>query len=452
MVQVQVVPYKPSVKLLLALLFVLIGLLLLLGALSIPLLFESFTIQYKFGLDKTLLRAAKMVGLAAAYFLLLQLVFSARIKILDRIFSINRLLSLHRIMAIAIAVLALLHAILILMSQGFETLRLDIKQWPEFVGVLLILSVFGIVIFSFWRQSFGIPFPIWWLFHRIGTPAAAVALLVHVLFVSDTFEKGLPRALVLLALALYAMLYFWTKLKKLFRRRHPYTVKDVTPVAKDTICIRLKAYNRLNFRYAPGQFAFLSFKSNQVTMEEHPFTISSSPTRPSDLQFTIRASGDWTRTVHNLQPGDQAYVDGPYGFFGRASTQASKETIMLAGGIGVTPMLSMLRSRADLQDERSITLIWSNKTREHIAYPLEFADLEKRLKGLRIVHVLTREPGYNGETGRLNQSKLNRLLAHCSRKSTVYVCGPPLMMEGVRHALLSMGFSRGSMLMERFSL
>ena len=125
---------------------------------------------------------------------------------------------------------------------------------------------------------------------------------------------------------------------------------------------------------------------------------------------------------------------------------------MVAGGIGVTPMLSMLRSRADLQDERPITLIWSNQTREHIAYPLEFADLEKRLKGLRIVHVLTREPGYNGETGRLNQSKLNRLLTHCSRKSSVYVCGPPLMMEGVRHALLSMGFSRDSMLMERFSL
>ena len=148
--QVQVVPSRTSVKLLLKLLFVLIGLLLLLGALSIPLFFESFTVQYKFGLDRTLLRAAKMVGLAAGYFLLLQLVFSARIKILDRIFSINHLLSLHRITAIAIAVLALLHAILVLMSQGLEILRLDIKQWPEFVGVLLILSVFGIVIVSLW--------------------------------------------------------------------------------------------------------------------------------------------------------------------------------------------------------------------------------------------------------------------------------------------------------------
>jgi predicted ferric reductase len=352
----------------------------------------------------------------------------------------------------AITVLALFHAILILISQGFETLRPDIKQWPEYLGLLIILSLIGLVIMSLWRRSFGIPFPLWWLFHRIGTPAAAVALLVHVLFVSDTFEKGLPRTLVFLAFTLWAILYMWTKLKKLFRHRHPYTVKDVTPVAKDAICVRLSAGHSLNFRYAPGQFAFVSFKSNQVTREEHPFTISSSPTRPSDLQFTIRASGDWTRTAHGLQPGDQAYVDGPYGFFGHRSGKASKETIMLAGGIGVTPMLSMLRYKADLQDERPITLIWSNQTREHIAYPGEFADLEKRLIGLRVVHVLTRDPGYDGERGRLNQSKLDRLLTRSSRKSTVYICGPPLMMKEVHHALLSIGFSRGSMRMERFSL
>jgi predicted ferric reductase len=399
-----------------------------------------------------MLRIGKLLGVAAGYFLLLQLVFSARLKILDRLYSINHLLNLHRKMALAIVVLAVLHAVLILMSQGFETLRLDVKQWPEFVGVLLVLGVFFIVLFSFWRQAFGIPFPLWWLFHRIGTPVAAAVLVIHVLFVSDTFEKGLPRALLLLALALYALLYSWTKLKRLFLHRHAYTVKDVTSVAKDALCVRLEADNRSRCLYAPGQFAFLSFKSSRVTMEEHPFTISSSPTRPSDLQFTIRASGDWTRTLYGLRPGELAYLDGPYGLFGHRSPRAWRETIMLAGGIGVTPMLSMLRYRADLQDDRPVTMIWSNQTREHIAYSGEFADLEKRLKGLRIIHVLTRDKGYNGETGRLDQSKLNRLLAHCSRKSTVYVCGPPLMMKEVRHALLSIGFSRTSILMERFSL
>jgi predicted ferric reductase len=448
----QNIQYEPSLKLFLKILFALVSLLLLLGALSIPLLFESFTIQYKFGLERILLRAGKMVGLAAGLIVFFQLVLAARIKTLDRVFSINHLLHYHQTMGIAITTLALLHAILILVSQGSETLRPDIKQWPEYMGVLLLLTIMGIVLFSLKRQSFGIPFPVWWLFHRIGTPATVVALAIHVLFVSDTFEKGLPQALVFLALALYALLYFWTKSRKHFLRRHPYIVKDVTPVAKDAICVRLEAENRRDFLYVPGHFAFLSFESNHVTREEHPFTISSSPTRPSDLQFTIRVSGDWTRSLHRLRPGDQAYVDGPFGLFGHGILKESKETIMLAGGIGVTPMLSMLRYRADIQDDGAVILVWSNQTKDYITYPEEIAELEIKLKWLRVIHVLTRDPQYEGETGRLDRLKLERLLTHCSRKSNIYLCGPPLMMEEVRHTLLSMGFSRRSIRMERFSL
>jgi ferredoxin-NADP reductase len=125
---------------------------------------------------------------------------------------------------------------------------------------------------------------------------------------------------------------------------------------------------------------------------------------------------------------------------------------MVAGGIGITPMLSMLRFMAYVNDKRKITLIWSNRTRKHIVYPDEFSELEERLAGLSIVHVLTREPEYDGERGRLDEEKFRRLLAGCSKKSTVFTCGPSDMMKEAYWSLRRIGLPCRSIIMERFSL
>ena len=112
----------------------------------------------------------------------------------------------------------------------------------------------------------------------------------------------------------------------------------------------------------------------------------------------------------------------------------------------------MLRYMADTGDKRKITLLWSNRRREHIVYADEFFDLEKRLRGLRVIHILTRDPEHQGETGRLDRPKLERLLSGCDRKSTVFLCGPPLMMDQVRRSLAAMGFARRSIHTEEFRL
>ncbi|MDH3898223.1 MAG: hypothetical protein OEV18_12610, partial [Deltaproteobacteria bacterium] len=88
--------YSRFQRLFLGVLLVFAGLLLLLGAASIPFLYESSTIKYRFGLDKTLLRVAQVLGVCAGCLLLLQLIFSARLKSFDRVFSLNRCLRLHR--------------------------------------------------------------------------------------------------------------------------------------------------------------------------------------------------------------------------------------------------------------------------------------------------------------------------------------------------------------------
>ena len=125
---------------------------------------------------------------------------------------------------------------------------------------------------------------------------------------------------------------------------------------------------------------------------------------------------------------------------------------MIAGGIGITPMLSMLRYMADHNDQRKITLIWSNQTRKHIIFPREFQNLAVQLKWLRIIHVLTREPEYTAEKGRLDRPKLKRILSDCSISSAIFVCGPDQMMKEVYTSLISIGFRRHMIFRERFSL
>ena len=444
--------YSRLQRLILGVLLVFAGLLLLLGAVSIPFVYESSTIQYRFGLDKALLRVTQVLGVCAGYFLLLQLIFSARLKSLDRVFSLNRCLRLHRFNGLLISIFCLLHAILIVVTEGLSAISLNMENWPELVGAFLLLVILTIVFVSWWRQSLGLAYHRWWLLHRIGAPLAVVALTVHILYVNDTFKYGFPRTLVFAVIGCYVFLYAWVQIKRIFIKGKPYEVVSITKAAQDTYSIELRATANQHLDYIPGQFAFVSFTSPHVSKEEHPFTISSTPSRVPNLQFTIRSCGDWSNTISRLRRKDKAFISGPFGNFGHLRFPQAREFIMVAGGIGITPMLSMLRFMANVNDKRKITLIWSNRTRKHIVYPDEFSELEERLAGLSIVHVLTREPEYDGERGRLDEEKFRRLLAGCSKQSTVFTCGPSDMMKEAYWSLRRIGFPCRSIIMERFSL
>ena len=116
--------------------------------------------------------------------------------------------------------------------------------------------------------------------------------------------------------------------------------------------------------FAPGQFVFVSFRSSRSTSvhpfelsferqvfsiragesrnQFHPFSITSAPDEPT-LRITVKAVGDYTRALRLLEAGAEAVVEGPYGSFSRGTGREPRQ-IWIAGGIGVTPFLSMARS------------------------------------------------------------------------------------------------------------
>ena len=440
-------------RVLLAAALVAMLLLILAGALTIPFAFESPSMWYKFGIEKTSLRAGKMLGLTAGLLILLQLPLAGRLKFLDRIFSLPGLIRQHRMHAWAIAILALIHPLCVLLPEGTLIVPLEMRYWPEWIGVGLLAVILSQFVVSQWRQSMGIAFHTWMWFHRIAGLLIASLLVVHVLYVSETFtDEGPPRLAVLIAAGVFLMLWLWVRAGWLRVRHKPYVLARIESTGADCTCVELTPSTQAPFPYVPGQFAFVSFQSEQVPPEPHAFTISSTPSRPGGLQFTIRACGDWTRKVKNLQLGDRAFIQGPFGRFGHLFTTSNRELIMIAGGIGITPMLSMLCFMADQGDPRPVTLIWSNRSKENVVFADEMDDLAAKLTGLRMIPIFTRDTESGKRSGRLDRKSLETMLSDCSRRSAIFLCGPPQMMRQIRTDLTTLTFPARSIFTEAFGL
>jgi predicted ferric reductase len=399
--------------------------------------------------------AGKMCAIAAAALVLLQFALSARLKFLDHLYGLNRLLNAHRLLGCAIVVLATLHPLLVFAPANEEIGPLRLALWPVLFGILLLCGLWAAACLSLWRVFLRLPFERWWLLHRAGVCAGVVLLSVHALNVEGDFEEGLPRTALLAALAAYGLLFAWVKaVKPWLLQRKPYTVAAVSRIGHNVHAVELAPAHGQIFPYLPGQFSFVSFRSGSLPPEEHHFTLSSTPTRPGSIIFTIQCSGDFTSRIGRLRPGVTAILDGPYGLFSQCAfpDPHGSEIIMIAGGIGITPMLSMLRYMADVEYRRTVKLIWSNKSGRDVFCGQELDAMRHKMDGLTVHHVLTGQPDYAGLKGRLDAAMLGRLLKNCSRSSRIFLCGPPAMMSSVAKNLQQLGFKAGRISTERFSL
>ena len=215
------------------------------------------------------------------------------------------------------------------------------------------------------------------------------------------------------------------------------------------------AGGRASLRFSAGAIHFLTFqRAPHLPVEEHHWTISSSPTADGVLASTIKESGDFTASIGKTKVGDTALVYGPFGRFSYALHPEERDLVFIAGGIGITPLMSMLRHIRDTHAKVKVTLLYANKSERDIAFRDELAAMERAAgPGIKVVHVLNK-PGdeWKGESGHLDGEKIKR---HCGpelRGKAFYVCAPPGLMDQTIAFLRGAGVPPAQIHYERFSL
>jgi len=164
------------------------------GALSIPFIYESQTLWYKVGIDRTMLRGGQMAGLLAAILLFVQILLAARGAFLKELFGTAALLQWHRINGLVVSFIALCHMFLVLAPEGLTNLPIGMRYWPEMVGGFLLAIILLTVGFAQLRKILGLDYKRWRIFHKLMGYPSIIFLAIHVSNVSDSFEQVIPRA------------------------------------------------------------------------------------------------------------------------------------------------------------------------------------------------------------------------------------------------------------------
>ncbi len=229
------------------------------------------------------------------------------------------------------------------------------------------------------------------------------------------------------------------------------TVAEKREVAKGTLLLLLAVEDYPEYR--PGAYFWVELPDRGHADEKGLRRHISLVTSPTDegvvgLATRIRDTA-FKRTLAELEVGDEVEVEEPKGSF-LLPEDTGAEYVFVAGGIGITVFRSMLRYVADTGQPYRITLVYSNRDRESAAFLDELEELERRIDGLRVVLTMTDEPGWEGETRRLDADVLAELVGGLEGK-TFLIAGPPPMAQAVADALQAAGLPEDRVQADKFS-
>lgn len=210
------------------------------------------------------------------------------------------------------------------------------------------------------------------------------------------------------------------------------------------------------FDFQPGQYAMLMiFDRDGKLMEEHPFSIASSPSQKRLLQFGIKMMGRFTRRLAELKKDDEIYILGPFGNF-IFDSEKHKGAVFIAGGVGITPFMSTFRYAFDNNLQNKLTLLCSARTIESALYFKEIKQLEEQNKNFKAYFAIT-DKDVSADILRTKKCFIDlkmiwEAIGYDASDKSFFVCGPPGFMGAMTSCLRGMGVSEDRILTEKFSM
>ena len=422
-------------------------------------------------------------GLAMVAFALLavQFILSGRIRAVTGRVGIDVIMHFHQLAAKVITLALLIHPLLYVvptllsdpLTAGEQLIGM-IASGAFASGVLAWVILLGLTATAVLRHWLPLPYEAWRLSHGLGAAALAIAGLHHAVSVGS-YSAAVTMAqlwIVLVALTLAVIAYIYV-VKPWQLSKRPYYVSHVFRIAEGMWSVTLwpaklqpigvftrglQATITPAIPFQAGQFAWVTIGITPFTLSDHPLSIASAPGDRPRFRFVVKELGDFSKALGKIAVGTRAYIDGPYGTFTLAqaeaalpSGQSARGLAFIAGGVGIAPILSLLRDRKAAGEHRPMRLLYGNRAASQIVARDELAALETECD-FRVRHVVSEPPlDWPGGTGVLDAATVEGWLDWPDAAEWIYfVCGPIAMMDQVERTLIAKGVPPARIMSERF--
>jgi predicted ferric reductase len=394
----------------------------------------------------------RLTGLFAAYLALVEVVLLARVPWIERLVGFDRLTAWHRRNGHAVLWLVLAHVVAILIGYA----ALDKLSFPAEVqtmttsypgmvtawvgtGLLIAVVVSSVVIVK--RR---LPYELWYAVHISAYAGIALAWFHQIPtgneLVLNTMVDDYWKSLYVATLALVVVFRLAAPVVGAFRYR--LRVTEVVSEGPGVVSLRISGRNLDRLRARAGQFFLWRFLTPTHWWTAHPFSLSEAPDGRS-LRITVKALGDHSAGLASIRPGTRVVTEGPFGVF-TASAQRRDRTLLVAGGIGITPV------RALLEEVRGDVAVVYRAVAED---DLVLRDELERVAADRgaALHYVVGDHTAPGGDRLLSTEHLAELVPDVRRRE-VFVCGPPAMTAAIERTVRKLHVPRRHVHVERFAL
>ncbi len=376
------------------------------------------------------------VGFIGMALMGLQFIPTARLRILTRSFSLEKLYDYHHKLSILAGIMILLHPILLLLDGvPLGIFNIFVGTWRSRAGILSLIAVIFLIISSIFRKQLKMKYDVWRYMHNFNTLIAVGLGLLHMFLVNHHLSLPYQKVLWIVLPAIWVAIILYVRIvKPAIMLKRPYKVVSLEKERNSTWSLNVKPVGHQGMAFSAGQFAWIS-RESPFLFHENPFSFSTNAdVKDGSFGFTIKDLGDFTSTIKNFKPGDQIYIDGPYGNFAIDQFK-HKNLVFVAGGIGSAPVMSMLRTMASRNDQTQVIFFYGSPDWDSIIYREELEDLDKKIN-LTTIHVLeNKHEGWDGEIGYLTLPILKKYLPEDYKSCIYFMCGPLPMLDAMEGCL-----------------
>lgn len=395
---------------------------------------------------QTLTSIGQMLSLTGITLFAISLILSARLPVYENLFGgMNKVYVAHHLIGGIAFLLLMAHPLflagnrmLLSMRAAFMFLIPIPVNWPVYFGIIALLSMMVLLIITYYLK---LPYRYWKLTHKLLGIAFLFGAL-HAFYIPSDISLNQPLRIYVLSLCAIglAMYTYRALLGRLLIRKHNYTVRAVYRVSPEVLELEMVPDGK-SMDFTAGQFVFMAVKGKLFYGDYHPFSISSGPSQ-NELRLTVKSLGPFTRGLVSVAPGSKVAIEGPYGRFSYAALK-NKYQIWVAGGIGITPFLSMARTFYGL--DHRIDLVYAVHDLSEAVYSQELLMISRANPMFRVF--LFDSVRY----GHLDAAKLSQMCQGLAGKE-IFLCGPPPMMASLRKQLRKSGVGDGNIHSEEFQI